>query len=136
MYKLYIYLSTLCFGIWPYCSCLVTQLCLTLCDPVGYSTSVFPVLAHLLELAQNAIQPSCPLSSPSPPAFYLSQHQGLSNELSLGMPWRWANIPTTSLLVLVSPHQKESVNSFRCSKTLTPTFLFYKWHKWVEKYWW
>ena len=44
----------------------------------------FPVLHHLLELAQthvhwvsDAIQPSNPLSSPSPPAFNLSQHQGL-----------------------------------------------------------
>ena len=43
----------------------------------------FPVLHHLPELAQthiheigDAIQPYCPLSSPSPPAFYLSQHQG------------------------------------------------------------
>ena len=42
----------------------------------------FLVLHHLLELAQthwvsDALQPSHPLSSPSPPAFSLSQHQGL-----------------------------------------------------------
>ena len=44
----------------------------------------FPVRHQLLELAQtyvhrvnNAIQPSHPLSSASPPAFNLSQHQGL-----------------------------------------------------------
>ena len=44
----------------------------------------FPVLRHLLEIAQthvhlvgDATQPSHPLSSPSPPAFSLSQHQGL-----------------------------------------------------------
>ena len=44
----------------------------------------FPVHHQLLELAQthvpqvsDAIQPSHPLSSPSPPAFNLSQHQGL-----------------------------------------------------------
>ena len=44
----------------------------------------FPVLHHLLELAQthvrrvgDAIQPSNPLLSPSPPAFNLSQYQGL-----------------------------------------------------------
>ena len=55
---------------------------LTLFDPMDCSILGFPVL-HLLELAQihvhwvsNAIQPP-PLSSPSPPAFYLSQHQGL-----------------------------------------------------------
>ena len=44
----------------------------------------FPVYHQLLELTQthvhrvsDAIQPSHPLSSPSPPAFNLSQHQGL-----------------------------------------------------------
>ena len=48
------------------------------------STPGFPVLHHLLELVQtqvhrvgDAIQPSHPLLSPSPPAFNLSQHQGL-----------------------------------------------------------
>ena len=48
------------------------------------NTPGFPVLHHLLEFAQtcihwvcNAIQPSHSLSSPSPPAFNLSQHQGL-----------------------------------------------------------
>ena len=63
----------------------VTQSHLTLCDPMNQSTSGLPVHHQLLELAQNhvhwvsdAIQPSHPLSSPSPPAFNLSQHQGLS----------------------------------------------------------
>ena len=62
----------------------VTQLCPTLCDPTDCSMPGFPVHHQLLELAQNhvhrvseAIQPSHPLSSPSPPAFNLSQHQGL-----------------------------------------------------------
>ena len=62
----------------------VTQLCLTLCDPMDCSTSGFPVHHQILELANthvhwdgNAIQPSHPLSSPSPPAFNPSQHQGL-----------------------------------------------------------
>ena len=71
--------------IWPLsCCCSVAQSCPTLCDPMHCSTSGFPVLHHLLELAQthvhrvgDAIQPSHPLSSPSPPAFNLSQHQGL-----------------------------------------------------------
>ena len=55
-----------------------------LCNPLDCSTPVFPVFHHLLELAQthirqvgDAIQPSHPLSSPSHPAFNLSQHQGL-----------------------------------------------------------
>ena len=61
-----------------------TQLCLTLCDPMGCSMPGFPVHHQLPRLAQthihrvgDAIQPSHPLSSPSAPAFNLSQHQGL-----------------------------------------------------------
>ena len=57
---------------------------LTLCDPMDCSTPGFPVHHQLLELAQthvhwvgDAIQPSYPLLSPSPPSFSLSQHQGL-----------------------------------------------------------
>ena len=62
----------------------VTQLCLTLCDPRDYSTPSFPVHHQLPEFTQthvhrvgDAIQPSHPLSSPSPLAFNLSQHQSL-----------------------------------------------------------
>ena len=54
----------------------VTQLCPTLCDPMDCSMPGFPVHHQLLEFTQNhvhwvgdAIQPSHPLSSPSPPAF-------------------------------------------------------------------
>ena len=54
------------------------------CDPVDCNTPGFPVHHQLLELAQthihkvgDAIQPSHPLSSPSPLAFNLSKHQGL-----------------------------------------------------------
>ena len=49
-----------------------------LCNLMNCSTSGFPVLQHLAELAQThyAILPSHPLSSPSP-AFTLSQHQDL-----------------------------------------------------------
>ena len=62
----------------------VTQSCLTLCDPMDCNTPGFPVHHQLLELTQthvpqvgDAIQPSHPLSSPSPPAFNPSQQQGL-----------------------------------------------------------
>ena len=62
----------------------VAQLCPTLCDPVDCSMLGIPVHHQLLRLAQthvhrvsHAIQPSPPLSSPPPPAFNLSQHQGL-----------------------------------------------------------
>ena len=59
------------------------QSCLTLCDPMNRSMSSLPVHRQLLEFTQihvhwvgDAIQPSHPLLSPSPPAFNLSQHQG------------------------------------------------------------
>ena len=94
-------------------ACSVAQWCLTLWDPIDYSppgSSVqlyptlydpidcgmpgFPVHHQLPELTQtqvhcvcDAIQPSHPLSSPSPPAFNLSQHQGLSNESALRIRW-------------------------------------------------
>ena len=62
----------------------VAQSCLTLCNPVNRSTPGLPVHHHLPEFTQthvhrvgDAIQPSYPLSSPSPPAFNLSQHQRL-----------------------------------------------------------
>ena len=53
-----------------------------LCDPMDSSMPGIPVHHQLLELAQthqvnDAIQPSHPLLSPSPPAFNLSQHQAL-----------------------------------------------------------
>ena len=62
----------------------VSQLCPTLYNPMDYSTPGLPVHHQLLEFMQthihwvsDAIQPSHPLSSPSPPAFNLSQHKGL-----------------------------------------------------------
>ena len=62
----------------------VQLLLLTLCDPMNCSTPGLPVHHQLSESIQthvhwvgDAIQPSHPLSSPSPPTFNLSQHQGL-----------------------------------------------------------
>ena len=62
----------------------VAQLCPTFCDPMDCSMPGFPVHRQLSEFTQihvhrvsDAIQPSHPLPSPSPPAFNLSQHQGL-----------------------------------------------------------
>ena len=62
----------------------VAQSCLTLCDPMDCCTPGLPVHHQIPEFTQthvhwvdDAIQPSHPLSSPSPPAFNLSQHQGL-----------------------------------------------------------
>ena len=62
----------------------VTQSCPTLCNPMNRSTPGLPVHHRLLEFTQthvhrvgDAIQPSHPLSSPSPPAPNPSKHQGL-----------------------------------------------------------
>ena len=62
----------------------VTQSCPTLCDPMNRSTPGLPVHHHLPEFTQthvhrvhDAIQPSHPLSSPSPPAPNPSHHQSL-----------------------------------------------------------
>ena len=64
--------------------CSVTQLCPTLCDPMNRIMPGLPVHHKLPELTQThvhqvsgAIQPSHPLSSPSPPAPNPSQHQSL-----------------------------------------------------------
>ena len=61
--------------------CSVPQSCPTLFNTMDYHTPGFPVLHYLWELAQihvhwvsDTIQSSCPLLSPSPPAFNLPQH--------------------------------------------------------------
>ena len=68
--------------------------CVRLCDPMNRSTPGLPVHHQLPKFTQthvhrvcDAIQPSHPLSSPSPPAHNPSQHQGLSNESTLRMRW-------------------------------------------------
>ena len=72
----------------------VAQSCPTLCNPINRSTPGLPVHHQLPEFTQthvhrvsDAIQPSHPLSSPSPPAPNPSQHQSLSNESTLHMRW-------------------------------------------------
>ena len=72
----------------------VAQSSPTLCDPMNHSTPGLPVHHQLPEFTQthvhrvsDAIQPSHPLSSPSPPAPKPSQHQSLSNESTLRMRW-------------------------------------------------
>ena len=71
----------------------VAQSCLTLCDPMECSTPGFPVLHHLTEFAQthvhwisNVIQPSCLLSTTSPPAIFPSIRI-FSNESALHIRW-------------------------------------------------
>ena len=67
----------------------VAQSCLILCDPMNRSTPGLPVHHQPPEFTQthvhragDAIQPSHPLSFPSPPAFSLSWHQGLFKGVS------------------------------------------------------
>ena len=66
------------------CCCLIAHSCPTLCDPMNRSTPGLPVHHQFPEFTQthvhrvsDAIQPSHPLSSPSPPAPNPSQHQNL-----------------------------------------------------------
>ena len=93
----YFYLFKKCFVLfcffWPCCMAhgilvlqfsSVAQSCLTLCDPMDRSMPGLSVHDQLSKLAQthvyqvgDAIQPSHPLSSPSPTIFNFSQHQGL-----------------------------------------------------------
>ena len=72
----------------------VTQLSLTLCDPMDYSMPGFPVHHQLPECTQthvhwvsDAIQPPHPLSLPSPPALNLSEHMVFSKESVLRIRW-------------------------------------------------
>ena len=81
----------------------VAKLCLTLCDPMDCSIPVFPVHQQLPEHAQthihrvsDAIQPSHPLSLPSPSAFNLSQNQGL---------YQWVSSSCQMAKVLKVQHQ-------------------------------
>ena len=80
----------------------VAQSCPTLCDPMNCSTPGFPVFRYVPEFAQTqvhwvsgAIQPSHPLSPPSPPALNLSQHRGLfqwktSDHIEWSKYWRFS----------------------------------------------
>ena len=85
--------------------------CVRLCDPMDCSTPGFPVCHQLPEFTQthvhwvsDAIQPSHPLSSPSPPVFNVSQHQGfISEKVQINRtetphaPWLQPTLPTSSV---------------------------------------
>ena len=72
----------------------VAQSCPTLCDPMNHSTPGLPVHHQLPEFTQthvhrvgDAIQPSHPLSSPSPPPSIFPSIKVFSNELALRIRW-------------------------------------------------
>ena len=84
----------------------VAQSCPTLFDPMNHSTPGLPVHHQLLEFTQthvhrvgDAIQPSHPLSSPSPPAPNPSQHQSL---------FQWVNSSNEVAKVLEFQPQHQS----------------------------
>ena len=100
----YIYIYIYMYIIVQYSS--VTQSCPTLCDPMNWSMPGLPVHHQLLEITQthvhlvgDAIQPSNPLSSPSPPASNPSQHQSL---------FQWVNSSHEVAKVLESQLQHQS----------------------------
>ena len=87
------------------CFCSVAKSCPNFCNPMNFSKLGFPDLYYLLEFTQthvhwvgDAIQPSHPLSCPSPPAFNISQHQGL-------FQWVSSSHQVARVLELQLPHQ-------------------------------
>ena len=93
----------------------VDQSCPTLCDPMNRSTPGLPAHHHLPEFTQthvhrvrDAIQPSHPLSSPSPPAPNPSQHQSLfqlvnsSHEVAKVLEFSFSIIPSKEHAGLIS----------------------------------
>ena len=79
----------------------VGQSCPTLCDPMNHSTPGLPVHHQLPEFTHahrvgDAIQPSHPLSSPSPPTFNLSQHYSLFQSV---LHIRWPKYLTFSFYI-------------------------------------
>ena len=76
-----------------FCCCPVAKLCLTLCNPMNWKTTgplSFTFSLSLLKLMSiESVMPSnrLILSSPSPPAFSLSQNQVLSSELAHRIKW-------------------------------------------------
>ena len=141
-----------------------------LCDPMDCSMPGFPVLHHFPEFAQmhvrwvgNAIQPSHPLLSPSPPPFNLSQHQGLfqwvssSHPVAKGWSFSFSISPSNEYSGLISfridwfdllavqgtlkifsstiiwKHQFFSTQTFLCSNSHIHTWLLEKPQLWL--YW-
>ena len=104
----------------------VVRSCPTLCDSMDCSTPGFPVRHQLQELVQtdvhwvsDAIQPSNPLSSPSPQAYNLSQHQGI---------FQWVNsshqvAKDWSFSFSISPSSPRKRNALKKAKWLSEEAL-------------
>ena len=93
----------------------------TLCDPMDCSTPGLPVHHQLLWFTQthvhwvgDAIQPSHPLSSPSPPALSLSQHQGLFQWVSSHATTQFKTASHLELVSLISEQKVRTRISTLC----------------------
>ena len=137
----------------------VTQLCPTLCDPMDYSTWVFPVHHQLWELAQihvhwvsDAIQPSHPLLSPSPPALsfppsgsFLMSQLFASGRQSIGasasasvLPMNiqdWSPLGWTGLISLQSKGLSVFSNTVKSSNSLALGFPYGPTLTSIHDYW-
>ena len=141
----YILFAVLCEQHHVYLFSSVAQSCPTLCDPMDCSMPGFPVCHQLLEVTQtlvhlvgDAIQPSHPLLSPSPPAFSLSQHvytqdlftvSGISFCCRL-LPFRrwptWLSLSVNSVVFLtVTLIHNAILNFFVCRAFLLFTITFF-----------
>ena len=105
----------------------VAQLCPTLCDPMDCSTPGLPFYHQLLDFMQthvhwvgDAIQPSYPLLSPSPPAFNLSLAR-LKKATRRGLTWRWGGACSKDVPCTVHHTLKVSLDSLTTQVGWGPT---------------
>ena len=103
----------------------VSQSCPNLCNPMNRSTPGLPVHHQFPESTQthvhrvsDAIQPSHPLSSPSPPALNLSQHQGL---------FKWVSSSHQAAKVLEFQLQHQSFQWTPRTDSLSHHFMGNRW---------
>ena len=126
---------------WEACSefSSVAQSCLTLCNPMDYSTPGLPVHHQLPELAQthvhqvgDAIQPFHPLSSLSPPAMRrISMRYILDGNYHEHSHWEWPYYQCTSFTILFLSHEPTCLFlSGNISKTIL-NFLMRKAVSWL-----
>ena len=130
----------------PYCNCcyLVTKSCQTLCDLMDYSTPGSPVFHSIPEFVQthvhwvsDTIQLSHPLSSPSPPGFCLSQHQGLfqcvssshqvakvCNMVWISILWRVSTMLLCKMVCIGRVLKQEAVTCFSCGVKTEESHFF------------
>ena len=123
----------------------VVKSCLTLCDPMDCSTPGLPVHHQLPEFTQthvhrvgDAIQPSYPLPSPSPPALNLSQHQGLFHRVALhnnlansGVSFKTSFEISWSFINSLTSWLTACLAVFRCAKIASFSHPVFFWMKWM-----